>query len=127
MGISEIGSQKSSPNVLGDPWHTSPMRKSRASKNYIKEWRDYRDLTQKRLSERSGISEPVLSRLETGEQDYRQGHLEALADALACEPADLIGRLPGAPNELTVLINRIPKDRIAAAITVLKALTTKVA
>lgn len=36
----------------------------------------------------------TLSRLERGQQAYTQPVLELLADALRCEPADLIMRLP---------------------------------
>lgn len=93
-------------------WQTSWMGKNPSPRHYIREWREYKDLTQARLSLRCGISEPTLSRIETGEQGYKQGHLEAIAEALGCEPADLIGRLPGAPNELTLLINRVPPDRV---------------
>lgn len=89
---------------------------------FIREWRKYRGLTLVRLAERVGMSQPSLSRIERGDQPYSQGILEALADALACEPSDLIGRLPGAPNELTVLVNLIPPENTQAAITVLKAL-----
>ena len=89
---------------------------------FIREWRKYRGLTLMQLSQRVGITQPSLSRIETGKQPYSQPILEALAEALACEPSDLIGRLPGAPNELTVLINRVPPDAVDAVTNMIKAI-----
>lgn len=86
----------------------------RRRRTYIREWRKYRDITLVRLSQRTGISQPSLSRIERGLQPYSQGILEVLADALSCEPADLIGRLPGAPNELQVLVNLVPPENAPA-------------
>jgi len=88
---------------------------------YIREWRKFRGLTLVQLSNRVGITQPSLSRIETGKQPYSQPILEALSEALACEPSDLIGRLPGAPNELTVLINKVPPDAVDAVTAMLKA------
>lgn len=96
-------------------------------KIYIREWRKYRGLTLVRLAERVGMSQPSLSRIERGDQPYSQPVLEALADALSCEPADLIGRLPGAPSELTLLINRVTPEQLETVTTVLRALITKAA
>jgi hypothetical protein len=39
-----------------------------------------------------------LSQIERGEYAYNQDTLEALADALSCEPADLIMRNPADPE-----------------------------
>jgi transcriptional regulator with XRE-family HTH domain len=89
---------------------------------YIREWRKHRGLTLVQLAERVGMTQASMSRIETGKQPYSQGVLEALADALSCDPADLIGRLPGAPHELTLLVNRIPPENVETAKSVLKAL-----
>ncbi len=63
-------------------------------RHFIKEWRKYRGLTMDRLADRLDISKATLSRIESGRQPYTQDTLEALADALMCEPADLIMRDP---------------------------------
>lgn len=89
--------------------------------NLFRKWRDYRGLTQGQVAERAGLPKSTISKLENGTKQYTQGHLEALAHALDCEPSDLIGRLPGAPNELTLLVNRVPPESISAVVTVLKA------
>lgn len=92
-----------------------------ARRVFIREWRKYRGLTLVQLAERVGVSQPTVSRIERGEQPYSQPILEAFADALGCEPSDLIGRLPGAPSELTLLVNKVPADKADAVATVLRA------
>ena len=93
--------------------------------NMIREWREHRGLTQERLAARIGISAPSLSRIERGDQPYSQPILEALADALGCEPAALIMRAP--PNsqqyELWTVIQGMNEEDRARAAAVLKALT----
>lgn len=93
-----------------------------ARRIFIREWRKFRGLTLVQLSERVGMTQASMSRIETGKQPYSQPVLEAIADALSCEPSDLIGRLPGAPQELTLLVNRIPPENVETATNVLKAL-----
>ena|ERR1700681_302597 len=61
-------------------------------RHFIKAWRLHRDLTQERLAERVGVTHGALSQLERGLMNYTQPMLEALADALQCEPQDLIMR-----------------------------------
>lgn len=92
-----------------------------ARRVFIREWRKYRGLTLVQLAQRVGVSQPTVSRIERGEQPYSQPILEAFADALGCEPSDLIGRLPGAPSELTLLVNKVPPEKADAVATVLRA------
>jgi len=68
-------------------------------RHFIKEWRKFRGLTQEQLAERVGVAISSISQLETMKQGYSQPTLEAIADALNCEPADLLMRNPGAPND----------------------------
>lgn len=91
--------------------------------NLFRKWRDHFQLTQDQVAERADLPKSTISKLENGKLEYTQGHLEALAHAYGIEPADLIGRLPGAPHELTLLVNKIPPENRDAAIAVLKALT----
>lgn len=118
---------------MGVKQHVSPglvppfrmSKKARTLKRtYIREWREYRELTQIQLASRleGVIGQSTLSRLERGEYAYTQGTLEAIAEALGCEAADLIGRLPGAPSELTLIINRLPPEKKKQAIAILKAI-----
>lgn len=57
---------------------------------FLKEWRVHRGYTQDRLAEMVGLSKPHISLLERGGRQYTQELLEAFAEALRCEPADLI-------------------------------------
>lgn len=57
---------------------------------FLKEWRTYRGLTQEQLAERVGWSVGNVSQLERGLQGYSQEGLEALADALQCEPGQIL-------------------------------------
>lgn len=69
-----------------------PKRQRR--RTFIKQWREYRDLTQDALAERLGTSKASISRIETGDQAYTQDFLEACADALRTDPASLLMRDP---------------------------------
>lgn len=57
---------------------------------FLKEWRKYRGLTQEALAERVGSSVSNVSQLEQGRQGYSQEGLEALAEALQCDPGQLL-------------------------------------
>lgn len=71
-----------------------PHPKPAKPRHYVKEWRKHRGLSQEALAERIGKTHSAISQLERGKIDYTQGMLEALADALMCEPADLLMRDP---------------------------------
>jgi len=63
-------------------------------RHFVREWRKFRGLTLERLADRLDTSAANLSRIEKGQQPYTQDMLEALADALATDPASLIMRDP---------------------------------
>jgi transcriptional regulator with XRE-family HTH domain len=65
---------------------------------FLKQWRKHRGYTQERLAEMVGMSPGYFSDLEKGNRRYNQDHLEALAEALRCTPADLIIRDPSDPD-----------------------------
>lgn len=69
-----------------------PKRKRFVTK--IKQWREYRGLTQDALAERLETSKASISRIESGDQAYTQDFLEACADALMTDPASLLMRDP---------------------------------
>jgi transcriptional regulator with XRE-family HTH domain len=73
----------------------TPIPKKRRERRYFfKEWRKYRGLTQEKLASRVDLSTSSISQLETGKQGFTDGTLEVLADALNCEPGDLLMRNP---------------------------------
>lgn len=75
----------------------SRLKEPQRRRHFIKEWRKFRGLTQEQLAERVGVAVSSISQLETMKQGYSQPTLEAIADALQCEPADLLMRKP--PNK----------------------------
>jgi transcriptional regulator with XRE-family HTH domain len=83
---------------------------------YLREWRQFRGMTQEQAAERADISKSVLSRIESHQRSFRSEHLDALAHAYSCEPWELIGRDPNAPDgDIARLWARIrPEDRAQA-------------
>ncbi len=57
---------------------------------FLKQWREYRGLTQEQLADRVGWSVGNISQLERALQGYSQEGLEALAEALQCDPGQLL-------------------------------------
>lgn len=80
---------------------------------YLREWRQFRQLTQEKLADRVGITKQHVSDLERSRRQYNQALLEAFAEALMCDPADLLVRDPTAPQEqaLKVLNSFIPEGK----------------
>lgn len=81
-------------------------------RQFIKEWRKYRQLTQEQLADRVGVDRSYVNKIENGKKRYDQPFLEAAAEALGCEPADLIMRDPTAPGAIWSIWDQIaPPDR----------------
>lgn len=57
---------------------------------FLKEWREYRNLTQEALADRVGWSVGNVSQLERGLQGYSDEGLALLADALQCTPGQIL-------------------------------------
>lgn len=99
-----------------------PRFKSERPPHFIREWRKFRGLTQQRLAERVDMAVPSISQLETGKQGYSQDTLERLADALNCQPGELLMRDPLRDDAPWSLLDALKPETRAQAITVLKAL-----
>lgn len=90
------------------------MTERRFGKTYIREWREYRGLSLRRLADRielggpdETISHASLGRIEKGQQPYSQPILEALAEALNVDAADLISKDPTKEGEVIDLMRLI--------------------
>ncbi len=84
-------------------------------RHFIKQWRKHRGLTQEKLAERIGIARSYLTKIERGDRRYDQPFLEAAAEALRCEPADLIMRDPTATESLWSVWEQLtPTERVQA-------------
>lgn len=62
--------------------------------HFLREWREYREMTLEEVGEAVGISHAQLGRIERRLQKYNQELLEALAELYETEPASLIMRDP---------------------------------
>lgn len=85
-------------------------RRGRPHRVYFKEWREYRGLTQEQVADRLETTKATVSRMETGKSQYNRGYLEALADALDCEPSELF-HPPDRPSVDDLLQKAEPADR----------------
>jgi transcriptional regulator with XRE-family HTH domain len=69
-------------------------------RTFIRQWREHRDLTLEQLAESISTTHATLSRIERGLQPYSQGMLEAIADRLGTDVANLLMRDPSDPNAM---------------------------
>jgi transcriptional regulator with XRE-family HTH domain len=80
---------------------------------YIKQWREHRGLSLRRLADRlevedengKAISYVSINRIEKGLQPYSQPILEAIAHALSVEPVDLLSVDPTKEGEVVDLMD----------------------
>lgn len=71
-----------------------PKPKRKLHRTFLREWREYRQLTQEQAADRLNISRTLLSKIENAKSPYSQGFMEAAAEAYQCEVPDLIMRDP---------------------------------
>lgn len=79
----------------------------------ISELRARAGMTQANLAEKAGITRPYLSQLENGERNLSLALQKRLADALGCDPRDLVDfeAGPGSDEEVIMQAYRsMPKD-----------------
>lgn len=69
-------------------------RRQQLRRTFLKEWREYRGLTQEQAADRLDMDRSNLSRVERGQIPYSQGLLEAAAEAYMCEPWDILNVNP---------------------------------
>ncbi|HEU4986895.1 MAG TPA: helix-turn-helix transcriptional regulator [Rhizobiaceae bacterium] len=67
-----------------------PRFKSGPRRHFIRQWREYRGLTQEQLAERIDVTAGTISQLENGRISYTQPTLEAIAEALQTTPGDIL-------------------------------------
>lgn len=109
-----------------DEFMASPKKKLR--KTFIREWRKFHNLTLQKLADRleamHGIqtTAATLSRTETGLQEYTQQLLEALAEALQCDPADLLMRPPGSEDDIRLVWSELTPENQRKAMDIIKVL-----
>jgi transcriptional regulator with XRE-family HTH domain len=107
------------------------MKRKTHKPTMIREWRKHRGLTLERLADRVEVltglktTAQTLSRIENGKIGYTQQMLEAIADALACEPADLIMRVPPSSDKFRAwsLLESLPEEKRRVALRMIEALS----
>lgn len=67
-------------------------------RHFIREWRKHRGLTQDRLAERIGCDRTLITHIEKGRREPDLAFLEAAAQAMSVDVADLIVRNPLDPD-----------------------------
>ncbi|TYC51640.1 helix-turn-helix transcriptional regulator [Rhodobacterales bacterium] len=88
---------------------------------YLWEWRKHRGLTAVQLAERTGITQGILSALETGSRRANMDHLTTIAKILDVSVAQLF-RSPEDPlNEIELAIVRLNEAKKKQAVKVLSA------
>jgi transcriptional regulator with XRE-family HTH domain len=103
------------------------QRLAQPRRTYFREWREFRGLTQEQVADRLGTSKSAVSKMERGQSRYNQSSLEAWANALSCEPSDLIARPPPSEGEtdsgrLFHMIERAPPEERRRALAVIEAM-----
>ena len=99
----------------------APVKKPRPKlrRTFLKEWREFRRLTQEQAAERLDMDRSNLSRVERGEIPYSQALLEAAAVAYDCEPWDVLNVNPlkeGAVVDLTSIMKQATPEQRAEII-----------
>lgn len=67
----------------------NPKRRRR---NFVRQWRKFRGLTQEQLADRLHTTKANISRIENLRQGYTWDFLEACAEVLGTEPAALLSQ-----------------------------------
>lgn len=105
------------------------VRMTRERRFFLRQWREYRGLTQQELADRTGRTKGYISNIERGESRYNEDVLEELAAALLCESWELIGRDPTAEDDSTSGIvdiwDHIPAGNRQQARQILETFTDK--
>ena len=97
-------------------------------RHYVAAWRKYRGLSQEQLAERIGKSRGLISQLESGTTAYTAETLHALADALSCEPWDLLNVDPtkeGQVVDIMDLLREATPEQKAEAVGFIKGLVRR--
>lgn len=82
-------------------------RKQPLHRTFLRQWREYRNLTLEQAGDRIGIDASQLGRIERAVYPYNQGFMEAAAMAYMCEVPDLIVRNPKDKSAVWTLIDAV--------------------
>lgn len=98
-------------------------------KTFIREWRQHRGLSLRRLADRLELDGPdetfshaSIGRIENGQQPYSQPILEAIAHALSVEVSDLLSVDPTKEGEVVDLLTLLREKDPATVRAILEGL-----
>jgi transcriptional regulator with XRE-family HTH domain len=93
------------PRRIGNP--------ARRRRHFIKEWREFRGLSQQELADAvgEGSDKSTISRIEALKQGYTQDFLDACADSLGTHPAILLSRSPTEADRIIPPTDKPPVRR----------------
>jgi transcriptional regulator with XRE-family HTH domain len=99
--------------------------KRQRGRHFVREWREYRGLSQEQMASFVYLSRENYGRIEAGKVPYNQDFLELAAAALNCSPGDLISRSPAngsAPSLVLERLSAVDAKTVERAAALLKAL-----
>lgn len=106
------------------------MSERKYRKTFIREWRDRRGLSLRRLADRiemegpeETLSHASIGRIENGLQPYSQPIIEAIAHALDVSVVDLLERDPTKEGDVVDLVRLIDDKNRDLAIRLLRSIT----
>lgn len=105
-----------------------PAPKPQRRRHFLREWRDYRGLSQEQAAERIGKSRGLISQLESSTTNFTSATLEALAEAYRCEPWDLLNVNPlkeGHVIDIMDLLREATPEQKAEALGYVKGLVAR--
>jgi transcriptional regulator with XRE-family HTH domain len=95
---------------------------------YFKEWRKFRGLTQEAAADLTGLARAYISQLESEAKRHNADILDKFAAAYMCEPWELIGKNPLAPDDASDIVgiwDHIPARNRQQARQILETFTDK--
>lgn len=99
-----------------------PIPKRQRRRHFIKEWRTYRGYSQEKLADMTGLTQGYISQLERFLTDFTGETLEVLAEALMCDPADLLMRNPEDPDAIWSIWENASEAERRQIVTIAEAL-----
>lgn len=70
----------------------------------VRQGREMRGWSQRRLAEEAGVAENTVTKLEKGERATQPGKLRAILDALGIEPTGTVIDLEGVPEDVKIFL-----------------------
>ncbi|MFA7308104.1 MAG: helix-turn-helix transcriptional regulator [Hyphomicrobium sp.] len=102
-----------------------PKKPRERNRTFMREWRDFRRLSQEEVADKLDIDRSTISRIERGESPYDQDILERLALVYRCDPEDLLAINPFGENKLHIAysdLRRAPAEIQARAVGYIEAI-----